>query len=98
MQDSKPYHSSAAPGSLALSPRRSHALRRTSRLILSVLLLSSMRAGAMSVDQYLKVRRQSRCDLQLSYAQVHEASSRYSGRVFEMRGSANGFVSREADI
>ena len=60
-------------------------------LALAALCLSaSALAHASSGARYLQLRRQYRCDTQLSYAQVQTDAARFMGRVIELRGTVGG--------
>jgi len=50
------------------------------------------------VDQYLRLRRQSGFDPRLNYTQVHQSAATFTGKVFEMKGTVEGFIRREQSV
>ncbi len=55
-------------------------------------------ARALTVDQYLKIRRASDFDARLTYAHLQAAPGAYAGRSVELRGSVDGFVRKEDSL
>lgn len=55
-------------------------------------LLSPLQSQASSVSHYLQLRRQTHCDLKLTYADVQENAAKYTGRVIELRGTVGGMA------
>lgn len=55
-------------------------------------LLAPLHSQASSVSRYLQLRRQTHCDVKLTYADVQDNAARYIGRVIELRGMVGGMA------
>lgn len=55
-------------------------------------------ARSLSIDQYLKLRRQRGYDPRLSYAQIQANPAAYTDRVLELRGTVEGFIRRDQHV
>ena len=59
-------------------------------LLASGLWLTANVSRASTIAQYAQLRRSSRCDLKLTYADAQADAAKYVGRVLELRGTVGG--------
>ena len=64
----------------------------------SALWLTPAAGHASSGAQYVQLRRQSHCDVKLSYADAQAEAAKYVGRVLELRGTVSGVAEGERSL